>query len=138
MTKLEVSRYVVAIPCFAPLPTVLVGPYAIAQTTYGRIVGTAHALSPAATPAVRDVDQATGVNVAQDPNDSGAYSFTTLFTGNYTIHAETTGLLPVDMTGIHQESAVASSWWIDIPMNRRCCLPARPVGATGRKVHHDA
>jgi hypothetical protein len=103
--KLQVSRHVVAIPCFALLLTVLVGLPAIAQTTYGSIVGTAHDSSGAAMPGVRvrAVNHATGVNVAQDTNDSGAYSFTTLFPGNYTIHAETTGFRPVDISGIQLE-----------------------------------
>jgi hypothetical protein len=174
MMKLEVSRHVVAIPCFALLLTVLVGPPAIAQTIYGSIVGTAHDSRGAAIPGVRvrAVNQATGVNPEAyafpapgmgisgfqwaGPNawqPSGATDINTQINDQFSItrgrhivkigadkstEERERGFPLLVLSAYYRESAVAASWLIAIPINGRWCVPARPVGATGMEVHHDA
>ena len=73
-----------------------------AQTTYGSVVGTARDPSGAVVAGthVTVTNEATGVKVTQDTNDVGAYSFTTLFPGRYTIHAEMHGFQSVDVRDI--------------------------------------
>lgn len=74
----------------------------LAQTTYGSIVGTARDSSGAvivgAKIAVTNVG--TAVKTSQVTNDVGAYSFTTLFPGSYTIHAEMQGFQSVDIQNL--------------------------------------
>src|SRR5579871_2002160 len=69
-----------------------------AQTNYGSIVGTARDASSAVIVGthVTVTNVATDVNVTQVTNDVGAYSFTTLFPGRYTLHAEIDGFQSVD------------------------------------------
>jgi hypothetical protein len=73
-----------------------------AQTTYGSIVGTARDPSDAVIVGARITvtNVATGVKTTQATNDVGAYSFTTLFPGRYTIHAETQGFQSVDVQDV--------------------------------------
>jgi hypothetical protein len=73
-----------------------------AQTTYGSIVGTARDPSGAVIVGaqVTVTNVATGVKATQATNDVGAYSFTTLFPGPYTIHAEMHGFQSVDIRDI--------------------------------------
>jgi hypothetical protein len=76
-----------------------------AQTTYGSIVGTARDTTDAVVVGVqvKVTNEATGVIVVQATNQSGNYSFTTLFPGHYRIHAESPGFRPVDVGGIQLE-----------------------------------
>src|SRR6516225_5771177 len=76
-----------------------------AQTTYGSIVGNARDATGAVVAGleVAVTNEATGVKVTQLTNQVGAYSFTTLFPGKYTIHAEMRGFRPVDVNGIQLE-----------------------------------
>src|SRR6266550_21832 len=73
-----------------------------AQTNYGSIVGTARDASGAVIVGthVTVTNVATGVDVTQATNDVGAFSFTTLFPGRYTIHAEMQGFQSVDISDI--------------------------------------
>src|SRR6266581_6991582 len=73
-----------------------------AQTTYGSIVGTARDATDAVVVGVqvKAANEATGVTAALVTNQSGSYSFTTLFPGRYRIHAEAPGFKPVDVGGI--------------------------------------
>ena len=73
-----------------------------AQTTYGSVVGTARDPSGAVVVGahVTVTNEATGVKATQDTNDVGAYAFTTLFPGRYTIHAEMHGFQSVDIQNI--------------------------------------
>jgi len=73
-----------------------------AQTNYGSIVGTARDPSGAVIVGARVAvtNLGTGVEVTQATNDVGAYSFTTLFPGQYTIHAEMQGFQSVDIRDI--------------------------------------
>jgi hypothetical protein len=72
------------------------------QTTYGSIVGTARDPSGAVIVGARVTvtNVGTAVKVTQATNDVGAYSFTTLFPGQYTIHAEMQGFQSVDIRDI--------------------------------------
>lgn len=83
------------IPC-------LLAPSLRAQTTYGSIVGATRDASGAIIPGVRVtvVNDSTNVSFSAVTNDVGAYSFTTLPPGPYTLHAEAGGFRPVDITGI--------------------------------------
>src|SRR6185312_630474 len=76
-----------------------------AQTTYGSIVGTARDTTGAVMSGIPVIvtNEATGVKATQLTNDVGSYSFTTLFPGKYSIHAEMKGFRPVDITGIQLE-----------------------------------
>src|SRR5690349_12815431 len=73
-----------------------------AQTTYGSIVGTARDPSGGVVVGthVTVTNVATGVKATQATNDVGAYSFTTLFPGRYTIHAEMRGFQSLDISDI--------------------------------------
>ena len=76
-----------------------------AQTTYGSIVGTVRDTTGAIMSGIPVVvtNEATGVKATQLTNDVGAYSFTTLFPGKYSIHAEMKGFRPVDVNGVQLE-----------------------------------
>src|SRR5947209_19483712 len=78
------------------------GAISYAQTTYGSIVGTARDATGAIVSRLQVVvtNDATGVKATQLTNEVGAYSFTTLFPGRYSIHAEMSGFRPVDVSGI--------------------------------------
>lgn len=80
-------------------------PRSEAQTTYGSIVGVTRDASGAVMPGilVAVTNEATGVRVTQSTNSVGAYSFTTLFPGAYSIHAEMQGFRPVDIKGVQLE-----------------------------------
>jgi len=73
-----------------------------AQTTYGSIVGTASDPSGAVLVGthVTVTNVGTGVRATQVTNDVGAYAFTTLFPGQYTIHAELVGFQSLDISDI--------------------------------------
>ena len=76
-----------------------------AQTTYGSIVGNARDATGAVVAGlqVAVTNEATGVKATQLTNEVGAYSFTTLFPGKYSIHAASSGFRPVDVNGIQLE-----------------------------------
>lgn len=102
--NLHVLRHA-GIACCALLLFMSAPPPGMAQTTYGSILGTARDSSGAVMPGiqVRAINQATGVTASQVTNDLGAYSFTTLFPGTYTLRAEMSGFRPVDVSGIQLE-----------------------------------
>jgi len=72
------------------------------QATYGSIVGTARDSSGGVVPGVQVTvaNEATGVKATELTNDVGAYSFTTLFQGKYSIHAQMNGFQSVDITRV--------------------------------------
>lgn len=74
----------------------------LAQTTYGSIVGTARDTSGAVIVGAKITvtNVGTTVKTTQITNDVGAYSFTTLFPGSYTIHAEMQGFQSVDIQNL--------------------------------------
>jgi len=73
-----------------------------AQTTYATIVGTVRDPSAAVMPGVTVTvtNDATGEKHTQPTNEVGAYAFTTLFPGTYSIHAEMSGFRPIDIRAI--------------------------------------
>jgi hypothetical protein len=86
------------------------------QTTYGAIVGTARDTSDAVVVGVHVAvtNEATGITAVQVTNQSGSYSFTTLFPGRYRIRADSPGFKPVDVGGI--ELQVNQSVRFDLTM----------------------
>src|SRR5437763_1868768 len=77
-------------------------PGALAQTTYGSIVGTVRDASGGAVPgvAVSVTHEATNKVFPAVTNELGNYSFTTLLPGAYRAHMELKGFRPVDIRGI--------------------------------------
>ena len=73
-----------------------------AQITYGSLVGNVRDASGAPMPGVSITvtNERTGEQVKQLTNSVGAYAFTTLFPGEYSIHAEISGFRPVDIRGV--------------------------------------
>ena len=72
------------------------------QVTYGSIVGNVRDVSGAMMAGVRVTisNQDTGEDFKQLTNLSGAYAFTTLFPGVYSIHAEMTGFRAIDIRDV--------------------------------------
>lgn len=73
-----------------------------AQTNYGTIRGTVRDSAGAVVPGVEvsAINEHTGVAVSQLTNSAGAYVFSTLFPGSYTIQVAASGFQPVEVTGI--------------------------------------
>lgn len=94
-TKLLWLFLVVSFVVFFPLASQ-------AQTTYGSIVGNARDPSRAAIPGVTVAvtNDGTGVTYTQLTNELGAYGFTTLFPGVYSIHAEKTAFRSINIRHI--------------------------------------
>ncbi|MCC7157132.1 MAG: TonB-dependent receptor, partial [Bryobacterales bacterium] len=97
--------------CFLNNPLLIIAVFVIphpvapslrAQTTYGSIVGAARDASGAIVPGVKVtvVNDSTNLSFYAETNDLGAYSFTTLPPGPYTLRAEAGGFRQVDITGI--------------------------------------
>lgn len=95
----------VAIGCCALALALGAASRCYAQTTYGSIVGTVRDTTGAVVPNLPVVvtNQATGVKATKNTNETGAYSFTTLFPGKYSIHAEKSGFRSVDVNNIQLE-----------------------------------
>ena len=75
---------------------------AAAQTTYGSIVGSARDASGAVISGVKVTvtNESTAEAHNQTTNDLGAYAFTTLYPGSYTIRAEQVGFRPIEIKGV--------------------------------------
>jgi len=76
--------------------------HANAQVTYGSIVGNVRDASGAMVPGVNVTvsNESTGEKSLKQTNEVGAYAFTTLLPGVYSIHAAHSGFKEIDIRGI--------------------------------------